>query len=135
MNPGRFAAAAVATWLVRTVLNAVFYTQIVAAQYQHVYETHPGVFREVIPAYIAADFAFAVVFVLLFVKAGEALGSGPRGGAMLGFYVGLLGPALLSVYMFYSTMYLSVGLAVSEGAFGVVNCIAAGAAAGAVYKR
>ena len=84
MNITRYAGAVVAAFVVRTVLNGLFYTQVVGAQFEHIREEHEGLFREVTPAYVAADLLFALVFVLLLAKVGKALGGGPKGGALLG---------------------------------------------------
>jgi hypothetical protein len=134
MNTGRFAAAVAATFVARTALNSLFYGVLVAGQWEHVHQTHPGVFREVIPAYIAADLLFAVIFVFFLTKVGAALGGGPKGGAVLGFFVALMGPALVNVYMFYSVLFFSLGMAWSDSLFALINGVVAGAVAGAVYK-
>jgi hypothetical protein len=55
-------------------LNGTFYTRVVGRQMEQINAAHPDMFRTVIPAYIVTDLLFAVVFALLFVKAGESAG-------------------------------------------------------------
>lgn len=134
MNTGRVIGAALAVWLVRSVLNGVFYTQIVGGEYEKLFAAHPGVFREVIPAFVAADLLFAVVFVLLFAKVGSALGAGVKAGVTLGLFVAILSPVLGNIYMFYSFAVLPGGMAVADSVFQVIAHGVEGAAAGLTYK-
>ena len=94
MNRGRFMAALIAVWVVRVVLNATFYTRIVGQQIREIAAAHPGMFREVVPAYILADLIFALAFTYLFVKVGAALGGGRIAGVKLGVLVAILSPVI-----------------------------------------
>ncbi len=134
MNTSRFFAAAGCVWIVRVILNATFYTQVVGGQLAQISEAHPGIVREVIPAYVVADLIFAVVFAFLFVKVGAALGGGLKGGVMLGVLVAILSPVIGILYQHFSVTYLPAGLAVTEAIFQVVAHAVEGAVAGLLYK-
>ncbi len=134
MNVGRFVGAAIGVWVVRVALNWTYYTQVVGEQYEQMTAAHPDMFREVIPAYIAADLLFAVVFAYLFVKVGGALGGGLKGGVTLGVIVAVLSPVVYGVYHYYSFTYLPAGFVVGEAVFQLIAHAAQGAAAGQIYK-
>src|SRR5262249_47106875 len=102
MNRGRFMAALIAVWVVRGVLNATFYTRIVGQQSRQIAAAHPGMFREVVPAYILADLIFALAFTYLFVKVGAALGGGRMAGVKLGVLVAILSPVIGLIYQHFS---------------------------------
>ena len=134
MNAGRFVGAGLAVWVVRTVLNWLFYGVLTQAQMQQISDAHPGVFREVIPAFIITDLVAALIIVLLFTKVGGALGGGVKGGVVLGLFVGILAPVLADVYIYFSMTVFTVGATVADMAFQLVSHCIQGAIAGAVYK-
>ena len=134
MNAGRFAGAAVAVWVVRVALNWTFYTQVVGSQFKQIADAHPGVFREVIPAYIMIDLLFALVFVALFAKVGSACGGGAKAGAKLGVIVAMLSPVLGILYQYYSFTFIQPGLAATEAIFQLVATAVQGVVAGLMYK-
>ncbi|HYN23003.1 MAG TPA: hypothetical protein VE078_18740, partial [Thermoanaerobaculia bacterium] len=74
MNAGRFAFASVGVFIVRTVLNFLFYGYGMKEYFDGLNAAHPGVFREVIPAFVALDLVSAILIVYLFMKAGAAFG-------------------------------------------------------------
>ena len=134
MNKGRFVAAAIGVWIVRVALNWTFYTQVVGGQYQQIMEAHPGMFREVIPAYILTDLIFAVAFAFLFAKTSTALGGGVKAGVFLGVIVAILSPVVGNLYHFYSFTWLPGSMALTDSIFQVIAHAVEGAAAALIYK-
>lgn len=134
MNTGRFFGAALAVWIVRVLLNYLFYGVLRASEYAALSEAHPGIFREVIPAYIAADLLFALVFVYLFAKVASCLGGGVKAGVVLGILVMMLSVLLGNIYIFYSFTVFSGASMVTDSIFQLVSHAISGALAGAVYK-
>ena len=134
MNIGRFVAAAVGLWIVRVILNATFYSQIVGRQFEQIASAHPGMFRTVIPAYIVTDLIFAVVFAFLFVKVGGALGGGAKAGVTLGVFIAILSPVIGTLYHYYGVTYSPAGLAVAISVFQVIAHSVEGGVAGLIYK-
>ena len=134
MNTGSYIGAAIATGVVRNILNFIFYGVLLAGWYESLMEAHPGVFRDVIPGYIAADLIFGFAFVYLFVKVGASLGGGVKGGMCLGILIAILSPVLGMLYMFSGVTYLTVGIVAADMAYQIVAHIVAGAVAGKVYK-
>ncbi|HXO20267.1 MAG TPA: hypothetical protein VOA87_10145 [Thermoanaerobaculia bacterium] len=57
MNAARFAGASIAVFVVRTVLNYVFYGVVLHERLEAISAAHPGMFREVVPAFIALDWS------------------------------------------------------------------------------
>ena len=134
MNTGSYIGAAIATGVVRTILNSGFYGFCLAGWFEDLRTAHPGVFREVIPGYIATDFIFAFAFVYLFAKAGSSLGGGVKGGVCLGILIAILSPVLGILYQFFGVTFLTVGMVATDMAFQVVAHMIVGAVAGAIYK-
>lgn len=134
MNAGRFLGAAIAVWIVRVALNWTFYTQVVGQQYQQMAAAHPGIFREVIPAYIVTDLLFALAFAFLFAKVGTALGGGVGAGVKLGIVVAILSPVIGTLYQYYSFTFMPAGMAVTDSVFQIIAHAVEGAVAGLVYK-
>ena len=135
MNTGRFVGAALVVWIVRVVFNSVFYGVLMTDQYKAMGAGYPGLFREVIPAYVTADLLFALVFVFLFAKCGSALGGGVKAGLSLGILVAILSPLLSNIYMFYSFTIFTPGYMTTESLFQLVSHVVSGGLAGAIYKR
>ncbi len=134
MNTKRFIAAVIGVWIVRVALNATFYGGIMAKRSEEMSAAHPGMFREVIPAYIATDLIFALVFVFLFAKVGSAVGGGAKAGVTLGVLVAILSPVIGSLYQYFSVTYLTAGLLITESVFQLVAHAIEGAVAGLIYK-
>jgi len=134
MNASRFAGAAAAVWVVRVALNWAFYTQVVGNQFKQMADAHPGIFREVIPAYILIDLLFALVFVFLFAKVGSTLGRGAAAGAKLGVIVAILSPVVGVLYQYFSFTFLPPGLAATDAIFQLLATAVQGAVAGLIYK-
>jgi hypothetical protein len=134
MNTGRLVGAALVVWIVRVLLNYLFYGVWMTDQYAGMSEAHPGLFREVIPAYIAGDLLFAVVFVILFAKVASCLGGGVKAGVVLAILVAILSPLLGNVYIFYSFTIYSAGTMVTDSIFQLVSHVVSGVLAGVIYK-
>jgi len=115
-------------------LNWTFYTKVIGAQAGQISAAHPGMFRQVVPAYILTDLLFAVAFAYLFVKAGGAFGGGAMAGVKLGLVVAVLSPVLGSFYQYFSVTYMPIGLAAAESVFQVIAHAIEGGVAGAIYK-
>lgn len=134
MNTSRFVASVAAVWIVRVALNATFYTKVVGGQAEKIATAHPGIFRQVVPAYIATDLVFALAFTYLFVKVGGALGGGRMAGVKLGLLVAVLSPVIGSLYQYFSVTYMPIGLAAAESVFQLIAHAIEGGVAGAIYK-
>lgn len=134
MNTGRFLGAGVAVFVVRFLMNFLYYGVLTHGQWDEISSAHPGILREVIPAYAVLDLIAALLIAYFFVKAGAAFGGGVRGGATLGFLLGLFGAVLCSLYFFFSVTYWPSNLLGMEIVFQLVAHAIQGAVAGAVYK-
>jgi hypothetical protein len=134
MNMGRFLGAGIAVFVARFLMNFGFYGYFMRGRFEELASAHPGIFREVIPAYAAFDLVAALLIVYLFVKAGAAFGGGVKGGATLGVVLALLGPVLGSLYWYFSVTFYPSDLVAMETVFQIVAYAVQGAVAGAVYK-
>jgi hypothetical protein len=134
MNAGRYVGASVVVFIVRTVLNSGFYGFLMHGEYDTVNATHPGVFREVIPAYVATDLVAAFLITYLIVRAAAAFGGGTKGAATLAVLLALVGPVLFSVYYFWSVTFYTPRFFVIETIFQLVSYAIQGAIAAAIYK-
>ncbi len=134
MNTGRFVGAAVAVWLVRTLLNAGFYGYLMHGEFEKMDAAHPGMFREVVPAFIAIDLLVAVLLVYLIVKAASCFGGGMKGAVTIAIFVAILGPIVFSLYYYFSTTYYTVNFFCIESVYQLVAHAIQGAIAAAIYK-
>lgn len=134
MNAGRFVGASVAVFVVRTLLNFLFYGYLMQARFEELNAAHPGMFREVIPAYLALDLISALLITWLVVKAGAAFGGGIKGGVTLGVLVALLSPVIGGLYYYFSTTYYPQDLLAIESVYQLVSYAIQGALAAAIYK-
>ncbi len=134
MNTGRLAMTAIAVFVVRAAANAGFYGFAMSSQYEAISAAHPGMFREVVPAYLVADLITAILFAYLFAKAGGAFGGGVKGGVVLGILVAILCPILGGVYYFFSVTFYPSSMLMTESVYQLVAHAVQGAVAGAVYK-
>lgn len=134
MNMGRYLIAVLAVWIVRTVLNALWYGWYTAEAYAAAIEPYVGAFREVVPAYVTADLLFALVFVWLWVKVGAAFGSGAKAGGTYGFVIGLLAGVIPGIYWVYSLTVVTPGMWLQGVIFELVAGVLVGALAAVVYK-
>ena len=91
MNTGRFLGAAVIVWLVRTLLNAGFYGYLMHGEYERLDAAHPGMFREVVPAFIAIDLLVALLLVYVIVKAASCFGGGTKVAVTIAILIASLG--------------------------------------------
>lgn len=134
MNVGRYFGAVVVVWVVRVVCNWLFYGVAMSGQYQALAEQHPGVFREVIPGFIATDLLFTLIFVYLWAKAGASFGGGIKGGAITGAWIGVLFGLVGNFYHFFSTTYMTAGDVTVDAVYQIVSVAIQGAVAAAIYK-
>ncbi len=134
MNTGRFVASAVAVWILRVALNWTFYTKVIGARAAEISAAHPGMFRQVVPAYILTDLLFALAFTYLFVRVGAAFGGGAIAGMKLGLLVAILSPVIGSLYQYFSVTYMQVGLTAAEIVFQLIAHAIEGGVAGVIYK-
>jgi hypothetical protein len=121
-------------WVVRVALNWTFYTKVIGARAEQISAAHPGMFRQVVPAYILTDLLFALAFTYLFVKVGTVFGGGALAGMKLGLLVAILSPVLGSLYQYFSVTYTPIGLAAAESVFQLIAHAIEGGVAGAIYK-
>jgi hypothetical protein len=134
MNAGRFVGASVAVFVVRTLLNYLFYGYLMHPRYEEMSTAHPGLFREVVPAFITLDLIAALLITWLVVKAGAAFGGGIKGGVILGILIALLGPVLYNLYFYFSTTFYAQDLLAIETVYQIVVHAIQGAIAAAIYK-
>ena len=134
MRTGRFVGAALAVWIVRTVLNWLFYGQYMAELTTAVSAQWEGAFRQVVPAYILTDLLFALVFVWLWTRVGSAFAAGAKGGAGYGVVIGLLAAVIPSIYHFYSVTYITYPTWVTEIVYQLVAHAILGVVAALVYR-
>ena len=133
MNTGRFVGAGVAVFVVRSILNYLFYGMLIHGQYEALDAAHPGIMREVIPAYLVLDLITAFVLVYLFVKAGAAFGGGMKGGVSIGIVLAIIA-IICNLYWFYSLQIYPPNLLGIETVYMLVAYAIQGAVAAAVYK-
>jgi hypothetical protein len=135
MNAGRYVGASVAVFLVRTLLNTGFYGFLMHGQYEAISAAHPGVFREVVPAFVAIDLLTALLIVYLIVKAAGAFGGGTKGAVTLAVLIAIVGPVIYSLYYFFSVTFYSVHFFALESVYQIVSHAIQGAVAAAIYKN
>ncbi len=134
MNWGRYAAASAAVFLVRDVMNVVFYSVINAPHYEQLAKDHPGMFRTVIPGYVATDLLFALILTYLIARAGGVFGGGMKGGAALGLLVGLLMGVVGDLYMFWGVTYIPLAAMIQDMIYQTLTLVIQGALAGKLLK-
>ena len=134
MNTGRYLLAAVAVWVVRTLLNAGFYGYLMQGEYERISAQYPGAFREVVPAFITLDLLVALLIVYLIVKAASCFGGGMKGAVTIAIFVAVLGPIVFSLYYYFSTTYYTVSSFAMETVYQLVAHAIQGAVAAAIYK-
>ena len=132
---GRMILAVIAVFVTRDVLNVLFYGVLSAEQFKALQAAHPGIFREVVPAYVATDLIFAIIFVLFLMKVLPTFGGGLGGGVKAGIYVALLGAVLGDVYMYYGVTYMTPGMLVADMVFQLVSHTIQGAVGGLLLSR
>ena len=135
MVASRLLLTILAVFVVRTGLNFVFYGQIMADHMRTLQQTHPGVFREVIPGFVTTDLIWAAVFCFLFAKVGRSLGIGVSAGVTLGVIVAILGQVLGNLYLFFSTTYMTSTNVMMDSVYALVSHAIQGAVAALVYKH
>jgi hypothetical protein len=133
MNVGRYLAAVIAVWLVRGLVGWAFWGNYMTEQYVAATAAWSGAFREVVPAYLVADFLFALVFVWLWVKVGSVFGSDVKGGALYGLVIGLFG-VVTSIYYFFSVTYITNSMWATELVVTLLLHVLIGIVAALVYK-
>jgi hypothetical protein len=135
MTAARALLAFIIAGVVRSASNFVFYGMLMGERLRAMMAAHPGMFREVVPALIIADFIFAALFVFFLAKVGRALGGGAAAGAKLGAMLALIGPALGNVYIFYTSTWVAGSVAVTEAIYFVVSGAIVGAIAGGIALK
>jgi hypothetical protein len=134
MNIGRYLGAAVAMWIVRSLLNFAFYGKFMASRMQAMMTAHPGLFKGGVTGYVVTDLIYALIFVCLFTKVSGALGGGVKAGVKLGIAIALLSPVMGSLYSFFTFTYSAVDTTAMEMVYQLISCAIQGAVAGAIYK-
>jgi hypothetical protein len=134
MNTGRFLGASVVVWIVRTVLNAGFYGYLMHGEFESISAAHPGLFREVVPAFIAIDLIVALLLTYLVVKAASAFGGGIKGGVTIGILVAILGPIVFGLYYYFSVTFYTMNFFAIETVYQLVSHAIQGALAAMIYK-
>ncbi|HEX9942477.1 MAG TPA: hypothetical protein VGG03_10700 [Thermoanaerobaculia bacterium] len=134
MNTGRFVGAAIAVWLVRTLLNAGFYGYLMHGEYESISARYPGAFREVVPAFIAIDLVVAFLLTWLIIKAAPCFGGGIKAGVTIAILIAILCPVIGGLYYFFSTTYYTMNFWAMETVFQIISHAIQGAIAAAIYK-
>lgn len=134
MNAGRFVGASIAVFIVRTLMNFAFYGFALRGRHEEMAAAHPGMFREVIPAFIVLDLITAFILTYLIVKAGSAFGGGIKGGVTLGILVAILSPIISGLYYFFSVTFTPPDLVGIDSVYQLVAHAIQGAIAAAIYK-
>lgn len=132
---GKTILAIVCVFVARTLMNMLFYGMLAADHFKELQAAHPGIFREVVPAYVATDLVFAVIFVSFLGKILATFGGGVAGGVKIGIYVALLGAVLGDVYMYFGVTYMSPGMVVADMAYGLIAHAILGAIGGLLLSR
>lgn len=135
MNAGRYVGASVAVFIARTLLNTGFYGFLMHGQYEAMSAAHPGVFREVVPAFVAIDLVTAFLLVYLIVRAASAFGGGTKGAVTLAVLIAIIGPVVYSLYYYFSVTFYSVHFFAIESVYQIVAHAIQGAIAAAIYKN
>jgi hypothetical protein len=134
MNTRRFVLAAVAVFIVRFLLNGAFYGYAIHGRTDEISAAHPGLFREVIPAFAVLDLLTAILLTYLIVKAGSAFGGGIKGGVTIGLLIAVLCPIIGGLYWFFSVTWYPADLFAIESVYQLVTHAIQGAIAAAIYK-
>ena len=134
MNTGRFVGASLAVFVVRTLMNWGFYGVAMHGRYEELAAAHPGMFREVIPAFITLDLIVAFLLVWLIIKAASAFGGGMKGSVTLAVLIGILGPVVFNLYYYFSTTYFTTDLLCIDSVYQIVAHAIQGAVAALIYK-
>lgn len=134
MNARRFVGAVIAVFVVRTLMNMLFYGYAMQGRLEEISAAHTGMFREVVPAFIILDLITACFLTYLIVKAGSAFGGGIGGGVKVAILIAILGPVLGSLYYFFSVTYYSMDFFAIESVYQIVAYALQGAVAAAIYK-
>lgn len=134
MNVGRYVVAVVGVWVVRTLCNFLYYGLFMSGHMEELVERFPGVFREVIPGFIATDLVFALIFVYLWTKAGACFGGGVKGGAVYGCWIGLFFGLVWNLYYFFGFTFMTVSDVAIDAVYTIVTVAIQGAVAGLLYK-
>ncbi|MCC6585111.1 MAG: hypothetical protein IT168_00200 [Bryobacterales bacterium] len=132
---GKTILAIVCVFVARTVMNMLFYGMLAADHFKALQAAHPGIFREVIPAYVITDLIFAAIFVTFLGKVLTTFGGGAGGGVKIGIYVALLGVVLGDVYMYYGVTYMTPGMTATDMAYGLIAHAIQGALGGLILSR
>ena len=134
MNWGRYAIASAAVFVVRDVMNVVFYSVINAPHYEQLAKDHPGMFRTVIPGYVGTDLLFALILTYLIARASGVFGGGVKGGSTIGLIVGLLMGVVGDLYMFWGVTYIAPGPMVQDMIYQTLSLVLQGALAGKLLR-
>jgi len=134
MNAGRFVGASVAVFIVRTLLNFLFYGVAMRGQYEAIAAAHPGLLRQVTPAFITIDLVVAFLLTYLLIKTAAVFGPGIKGGVVLSILLAILGPVAYLLYNFFGVTYYPVDLLTIESVYQIAAYAIQGAVAAAIYK-
>ena len=135
MNAGRWVLASVVVFVVRTLMNMAVYGYAFQGRFEEMKSAHPGIFREVIPAYITLDLIIAFLLTYMVAKAASAFGAGVKGGVALGLLVALLGPVFGGLYNYFSVTYIPSDFYAIDSVYQLVAHAIQGAVAAALYYR
>lgn len=134
MNLKRFLVAGLAGGVVANVMDAVVHGQILTAKY---YAQMPGLFRQDnrLPWLIGGTFVAALVLAWVWTKVHTCFGGGAKGGALGGFYAGVLinFPGQAFAYLMFAGFPMA--LACLWTIYGILWAVVVGAVIGALYKE
>ena len=134
MKSGRFWLAVLVTGVVVTVLDFFVQGQLLTGAY---YSKMADVMKQDTPVYwfILGDFIAVLVLAWVYHKTWSAFGPGAKGGAVAGFYLGILVCFPAFHFIFLSFKNYPYGLAWINTIYGVIWYVIAGAVLAALMQK
>ncbi len=134
MKSGRFWLAVLVAGIVVTIIDFVVQGQLLAGAY---YSKMADVMKQDTPVYlfILGDFVAVLVLAWVYDRVWSVFGAGAKGGAVAGFYLGVLVSFPTFHFIFLMVKHYPYALAWISTIFGVIWYVIAGATLAAVMKK
>ncbi|HEX4954373.1 MAG TPA: hypothetical protein VF017_13355 [Thermoanaerobaculia bacterium] len=134
MNLKRFVMAGLAGGIVLNGFDFVVHGNLLQSQY---YSQNPSLFRPdaPLPWLITGDFVAAFVLAWVWARVEGSFGSGAKGGALGGFYAGVL--VNFPTWIFSHLLFVGFPYSLSWvwTVTGIVSTVLVGAVIGAIYRK